>query len=131
MCELYVVVFVAVSGKVAGTIAGRVWVFLMYYVLYLFCEIIGIPCFVQNRFPKPYRWAIAVSAYHVAYVAIHIVCELWLVVPKLPAGCVYNNKQAQFITGIHERRVLWIMCVSYYAQSCIAKFFCVTPMQTV
>ena len=52
---------------------------------------------------------VTVTTDDVAGVLMYHLAPLGAFVPELPAGCGYDNKESQFVAGVHERRILRIV----------------------
>lgn len=94
-------------------------------------KVVGIPGFVEDRFPQPYRRVVAVTPHHVADVAVHALCEDRLLIPELPSRCVDNHEEPQLVAGIHKGGVLRIVGVADDPQAGIAQLLGVAPVQAV
>ena len=74
---------------------------------------------------------ISVAAYDVACILVYLLVPSLVFVPVLPARGGYDDKQAQFVAGIHERRVLRIVCRADNGKAGIAQSLGVTPLLAV
>ena len=116
---------------VAAAVAIRIGIFGIDYVTGLLGEVRRIPCLVQNRFPQPYAGMVSVAAHKIADVAVDTLGKFRRIVPELPSGRIVNNKQAQFIAGVHECRILRAMGIADNLYAGFFQFFCITPVYAV
>ena len=72
-------------------------------------EVNGVAGLVENRFPHQHAGVVAVATDDIAGVLVYHLAPFGVFVPVLPARCGHDDKKAQFVAGIHERRVLRVM----------------------
>ena len=86
---------------------------------------------VEHRLPEKERGVVTINTHDLANIIIHPRSKQRILIPKLPAGRVGQNKQAQFITGIHKGRVRWGVPGADDDHAGIAQFFGVAPVHAV
>ena len=86
---------------------------------------------VEDGFPHQHRGVVAVAADDVARVLVYLLVPAFFLVPVLPAGGGYNDKQPQLVAGIHERRVLRIVGGADDGEADVAQPFGVAPLLRV
>ena len=126
----HVVVFGNTGRMDIGSRHGTsgIWVFVFRDLQCLQGEVERIARLVQDGFPHQHGRVIAVAADDVAGVLMHTFGKLRLLVPILPSRSGHDDKQAQFVTRIHERRILRIMGHADDGTPCIAQQTGVAPL---
>ena len=94
-------------------------------------KLLRIARLVQDRFPHKYARMISVTTNDISCVFVHLLIPALVFVPVLPTRCSYNDKQSQFIAGIHKRRVLRIMGSTDNGKSSITQALGITPLLTI
>jgi len=118
-------------STVATGVTIRIRIFLSYNICGLFGKILRIPSLVEHRLPQPYTSMIAVTAYQIAYVAIHTLCEFGSIIPELPPRSIDYDKQAKFVACVHEGRILRAMGIANHFHPGVTQFLGITPMDAV
>ena len=124
-------VLVPPRRDVASGIAVGIGIFFFYNLRHAARKVGGIPSLVQDRLPQPDGGMVTVAAHHVSDVVVDALGKHRLVAPKLPAGRIDDDKETQFVARIHKSGILRIMGVSDDAQTRVAQFLGVAPMQAV
>ena len=131
MTKLHGIYFMPTGFTVATRVAVRIRILLTDDVLCPFGKVGRIPCFVQDRFPQPHARMVAVTTYHLTDIIIYTFGKDGSLVPELPPRCVDDDKQAEFVTGIHKGGILRAMGIADNLESGITQLLGITPMKSI
>ena len=91
-------------------------------------EVFRIACLVEDGFPHQHAGMVAVAADNLAGVLMHLLVPTFVLVPVLPTGGSHNDKESQFVAGIHERGVLRVVCHTDDIETTVLQTTGITPM---
>ena len=94
-------------------------------------KVLRIARLVKDRFPHQDAGMVAVATDDVAGVLVHLLVPALVFVPILPTRGSHDDKESQFIAGIHERRVLRIVSRADDGEASITQAFGIAPLLRV
>ena len=74
---------------------------------------------------------VTVATYQVTDIAVYPLGEFGSVVPELPARCIDDHEQTQFVAGIHKSRILRTVGVADHFHSDVLQLFGIAPVDAV
>ena len=124
-------IFMSACLTVTSAVAIGIRIFSVHDITSVLGKVCRIPGLVQNRLPQPDRRVVAITTYDIADITIHALRKFGRIIPELPAGRIDDHEQTQFVTGIHESRVLRAVGVTDNLHPCLFQFFGIPPMYAV
>ena len=91
-------------------------------------EILWITGLIENRFPHEDTSVVTVTTDDVARILMDHLAPFRVFVPILPTWSRYDDKKSQFVAGIHERRILWIVSSANNRHTSISQTLGITPL---
>ena len=94
-------------------------------------EVLRIARLVQDGFPHQHTRVVTVAADDRTGVLMYLCGKLRVLVPILPAGSSHDDEETQLVTGIHERRILRIVCRSDDGKAQVTQALGIAPLLRV